>query len=873
MALLSKIFKTVVTVFAVTMVSCKKSINMKTLVLTTEGLGTDTIKLNFQSYGIPYDMIEFKPSEPFTGNLDLYDENNDPKYNLIVVNGGNLIYEVDGRWISALSANQWSFIEEYEAKNSIRRVIISDDISYRTDIALENPNNWGQSLSDQPLMVEKSEEVQKIFDDARVKITAPINVDEIYHTRVKIINTKTTKPFLYYEDDGKQGAVAATLAKYEDGREVMSFFFGFGSWHQSSIILNHLWLTWGTRSLFNGFRRVYFTPHIDDVILATELVNPKKGTIYGGETIRTSPFEYEKIAQFQKDVLDIMPEGSFYRCELAFNGNGVLIIGDYEQSMKIDPNRYHDEEWVKEPGTGDKRWPSENYQFTPKQIATFEKDPVYNFLRNNDTIQREFFWSSHTFTHENLDQLDASDVDNEIRLNIEMAKYLGLLDTEYWSSSSIITPQISGLHNKDALDVFIQYGIHSATGDVSRNAITNLENPYLPFFTTLEGSNFEGFPIIPRTPTEVYYYCSTKEENTWVFNEIYREYYGRDSSYDEILDHESKRTLLLMTKLRHEAHQFHQANLRYYEKEGNYGESLLEDWTRSVVNLYTKYVDWPLISIKISKQADIYVERAKLEACGHETKLIVENDQVVGVSVSASNGDCTVPITVPTNVKKSSLPADATLEQIGKDPLTVWIPLKKGETKSFKFEKAIDWIVSGSEGEITTTEAVEPITTTTTTTIVIEPTTTSVIESTTTTTVEPTSISVVESTTTTTVEPTTTSTEPTNPALESTTTTVVVEPTPLKPNYKCIAETIGYRCCSSKNKTVYYTDSYGDWGYDFKLNDWCGITPYYEIVEEECWSEEFGYKCCKKSCTVFEIDNDGKWGYEDGNWCGIPSSC
>ncbi|OUM62722.1 hypothetical protein PIROE2DRAFT_31611, partial [Piromyces sp. E2] len=512
------------------------------------------------------------------------------------------------------------------------------------------------------------------FDEARVKITAPLNVNGIYHTRVKIVDDNI-KPFLYYSDNGKKGAVAATISKYPNGREKMSFFFGLGSWSQSSVIINHLWLTWGTRSLFNGFRRVYFTPHIDDVFLGTELVDPKTNSMEGEEVFRTTAFDFQKIAQFQKDVLTIMPEGSFYRVELAFNGNGILINGDYDHSIQVDAERYVDLEFVMKPGTGEKRWPKENYQFTLANLAAFEKDDLYKYFYHNETAQKEFFWSSHTFTHENLDNVSRSDVDNEIRLNIELAKKLGIHNKDYWSGGTIITPQISGLHSKDALEVFRKYGITSATGDLSRPAICNTNNPYLPFLTTMESSNLEGFPVIPRTPTEVYYFCSTKAENTWMYNQLYHEFFGKDSTFEEILQRESERTLLLMTKLRHEAHQFHQANLRYYPKEGKFGESLLEDWTRSVVNLYTKYVEWPLISIKIDKQAETFIERSKLEACGHETKLIIENNKVVGVSVSASSGDCTVPITVPGSVNKSSLPTGATLEQIGKDPLTVWVPL------------------------------------------------------------------------------------------------------------------------------------------------------------------------------------------------------
>ncbi|OUM64371.1 Non-catalytic module family DOC2 [Piromyces sp. E2] len=92
--------------------------------------------------------------------------------------------------------------------------------------------------------------------------------------------------------------------------------------------------------------------------------------------------------------------------------------------------------------------------------------------------------------------------------------------------------------------------------------------------------------------------------------------------------------------------------------------------------------------------------------------------------------------------------------------------------------------------------------------------------------------------------------------------------------YHCWAELIGYPCCAPNNKKVYDHDSYGDWGFNFKTNEWCGITAYEEPVNanEECWSEIYGYPCCK-GCTVYETDSDGKWGYEHNQWCGIPSYC
>jgi len=86
---------------------------------------------------------------------------------------------------------------------------------------------------------------------------------------------------------------------------------------------------------------------------------------------------------------------------------------------------------------------------------------------------------------------------------------------------------------------------------------------------------------------------------------------------------------------------------------------------------------------------------------------------------------------------------------------------------------------------------------------------------------------------------------------------------------KCLAELTGYPCCSSGNTQVYYTDENGDWGVE--NGDWCGITKF--SSNGSCWSSKLGYPCCQTTCTVVEKDSDGSWGIESNNWCGIPSKC
>jgi len=43
-------------------------------------------------------------------------------------------------------------------------------------------------------------------------------------------------------------------------------------------------------------------------------------------------------------------------------------------------------------------------------------------------------------------------------------------------------------------------------------------------------------------------------------------------------------------------------------------------------------------------------------------------------------------------------------------------------------------------------------------------------------------------------------------------------------------------------------------------------------LADNCFSEKLGYKCCQESATEIEfVDENGQWGVENGEWCGIVS--
>jgi len=83
---------------------------------------------------------------------------------------------------------------------------------------------------------------------------------------------------------------------------------------------------------------------------------------------------------------------------------------------------------------------------------------------------------------------------------------------------------------------------------------------------------------------------------------------------------------------------------------------------------------------------------------------------------------------------------------------------------------------------------------------------------------------------------------------------------------ECWSSVMGYKCCQSCNVT--YEDNDGKWGVEG--NEWCGIDNdkcFGNQSNASCWSLP-NYQCCQGN-TVAYTDSSGDWGIENGKWCGI----
>ncbi|ORX80640.1 endoglucanase 45A [Anaeromyces robustus] len=84
----------------------------------------------------------------------------------------------------------------------------------------------------------------------------------------------------------------------------------------------------------------------------------------------------------------------------------------------------------------------------------------------------------------------------------------------------------------------------------------------------------------------------------------------------------------------------------------------------------------------------------------------------------------------------------------------------------------------------------------------------------------------------------------------------------------CFSTRLGYPCCSPNNTNVVYADNDGDWG--IENGNWCGMSS--GGGKCELISGGASYPCCENTCAVQYTDADGQWGIENGEWCSISKS-
>ncbi len=327
-----------------------------------------------------------------------------------------------------------------------------------------------------------------------------------------------------------QGNTLMAIKPYPDGRECLVLTFDNAPYLKHSIALGYGVVNWLTRGIFLGERRVYMSAQIDDLFIPDEM--------WSGGELRITGEDLRRTAEWQRLQHAINPLTRDFVMDQAFNGVGA--------------------EWNYLPGD----------TLIPASIE----------------LGNEFKWISHTYTHPYLTSVSYSTAYREFSQNNKMAASLKLPG---YSVRSIVTPNVTGLYNVNAMTAARDTGIKYLVSDTS---VRGEENPYpnCGKYNDLVPSIFQ----IPRRPNNLFYNVATPAEWASEYNFLYRDYWGRDLSYQEILHVESEMLLMYLLKGENDPWMYHQPNL--YAYDGTH--SLLSDLLDMTIDKYLAFYNLPILS-------------------------------------------------------------------------------------------------------------------------------------------------------------------------------------------------------------------------------------------------------------------------------------
>ncbi|KAL2289730.1 hypothetical protein FJTKL_01057 [Diaporthe vaccinii] len=633
--------------------------------LGLEGLGISYEVLTFAQAGTPLPTLEQDGYGNYAGIVTLKE----------------LSYEYNepGRtgWLSALTDAQWTALYDYQVKYGVRMARL--DVFPTTQFGANVRAPGGSSAAGQLWSFTNLTG----FESSGIKEGGTVAMDGLYYYGADVTDAATTYPIakLHSGPTFTSDATAAVINAFPHAngtREQMVFFTSFAAgWSQASNFIQHSWISWMTRGLYLGQRRAYLGTHIDDVLLTT--------TIYGTERdFRLRVADVEAHAAWTRDINSRMPPGSDYLIEMAYNGNGNIeeaVQGSYGSDICIPESNVItapkpilvDQEFKKPFGTGEDAWPPEQTSYTWSEQCE-DLDPLATYFT---THLDEFYHVSHTFTHLALSNATFSDVDKEIRFNQIWFNNTGFSGHPKFSPHSLVPPQITGLHNGDAIRAFTGNGITFVVGDNTRPRLLNTEYPFWTLTTTEERNGAAGLEIIPRFATNIYFNCDDAASNT----ALWQNALGQTTGFDGIMQVERMAAARNLLALRHDPYMFHQANMHAVDtgvvRTGarEYTNlSLLQIWVEELVDEMTRLVSWPIRTLKHDDLGIAFVERRQRDECRPALRMdySADGNSLVGATVSAADANCQVeiPVTFPGPVRDTKV---ARSEQLGSDPLTLWV--------------------------------------------------------------------------------------------------------------------------------------------------------------------------------------------------------
>jgi len=338
--------------------------------------------------------------------------------------------------------------------------------------------------------------------------------------------------------------------KFPDGRDFLTLTVDSDPNLTHSLALQYGLINWVTRGVFIGERHAYIGVQIDDLLLPS--VRWNQSTPY-----RMTAADLDAALAWQT-ARQSDPMTRTLTLSWAFNGSGAY--------------------------------------------ATDPQDALANEVKR---LRSSFFWLNHTFTHPgSLSPMSYEDVKGELTKNIDFARKFELTP---FQPAELVTPGVSGLDAANSMRAIYDVGVRYVVSDTSVAGQDNpspnagIYNKYQP-----------GVLEIPRRPTNLGYNVLTPEDWVSEYNYLFRKEWGRDLTYDEILNVESDWLVLYMLRWENDPWMFHQENLGLYDGK----HCLLTNLLDAALQKYAAVVTTPLVSLQQHDLGERVAQRMQFNDSG-----------------------------------------------------------------------------------------------------------------------------------------------------------------------------------------------------------------------------------------------------------------
>jgi hypothetical protein len=595
-------------------------VKLKLLLITATDseTGFDAMKTFLTRMGVPFDVLvasqniltsDKLESEPGLGN-----------YSGVILTTNNLAYFDGTNWLSAFDPIEWQILSDFERDYKVRQVTM---YAY-PDGANTGLNYIGYAdTSSTALNVSLTTQGKQIFSDLKPDISIGVRQAYTYLAQV----TDGAIPLIQTAN----GAVVAALHTALDGREGLAVTTAHNQYLTHSVLLSYGLVRWVSRGVFLGEQKMYFAVHSDDYFIDNDVWNPS--THANGGVFRLRANDLISLALWQQLFRFSNPLFSSFTVDHAFNGEG------YQMNSRSNC------------------FPVNSSTNDALSAATH-------------CYHSAFRWINHTFGHLSFDDTTSlADVNSQISQNLTVATGLGglRLSAREFDPSVLVTGNHSGLGYFDEVLPLVNAGKSRASVNLINGAqalgirvmASNTSAPTtLPICTSTpedcsqnnpspnQGQRFpSNLPandilLEPRFPINIFYNTTTPVELTDEYNTIYRAYWGRDLSFQEIMDFESDVVVSHILSGSVNPHYVHQSNLRNY---GN-GNCLLCVFMKNVATKYAKLKSLPVQNPSMADIAKRLLARTAYDNAGASA---IWNKTTGALTVSANNPTAIIPLTNP----------------------------------------------------------------------------------------------------------------------------------------------------------------------------------------------------------------------------------